>query len=74
MTALPEDFGELINLDWGREPFSANIDHNPMVRPPLDTCRAGVIAIRKYFKDLAQSKNSSTNQLKKITDKKKELK
>ena len=46
---LPEDFGNLKNLEWDGEPSSINVDNNPLLRPPLNICLKGIDAIRNYF-------------------------
>ncbi|XP_063712961.1 uncharacterized protein LOC134841107 [Symsagittifera roscoffensis] len=48
---LPHFFGRLSNLDWGEFYKSANIDENPLMRPPVEVARQGPAAIRRFFDD-----------------------
>ena len=57
---LPRKFGNLRNLDWGfRHTQSTVIDGNPMTHPPIDVCKRGVGAIRRYFDEAEPEGRSS---------------
>jgi hypothetical protein len=48
---LPISFHRLANLDWGVNGHTTSlaIDGNPLVDPPIDVCKQGVIAIGDYM-------------------------
>lgn len=48
---LPLAFHRLANLDWGLNGHTSSlaIDGNPMVDPPVDVCKEGVLSIGEYM-------------------------
>lgn len=50
---LPVAFHRLANLDWGVNGHTTSlaVDGNPLVDPPVDICRQGVIAISEYMNE-----------------------
>ena len=50
ITSLPRDFGELKYLDWGQGHTSSSaLEGNPLITPPIDVCREGVMLIAQFF-------------------------
>lgn len=54
ISRLPAGFGNLRNLDWGTRGHTQSLalDGNPLVSPPIEVCRQGVLAIEAYFAKL----------------------
>ena len=48
--SLPRSIVKLTNLDWGKTyTVSAVVDGNPLITPPVDICKQGVMAIASFF-------------------------
>ncbi|XP_012938640.1 ras suppressor protein 1 [Aplysia californica] len=48
LRVLPKGFGYLAKLDWRDRYTSSALDGNPLVSPPIETCRMGPEAIERF--------------------------
>lgn len=51
ISRLPQNFGKLVNLDWDYFLTSTTLEGNPLTHPPIEICRKGMVAIRRYLAD-----------------------